>query len=344
MKMRNGITAGGTWITDYTKIVDMYPSQGASTRILKEAVSNGGAPYNLLINLRKLGCDFPLRAVGCVGKDWDGLNIIKNCHAHTIDHSALKVIPGETTSFTDVMTVQSTGIRTTFNLSGANDFLTEEDFALSDDPSKILYLGTLFFLKGLDLPHSKYGTMAAKVLHRARKHDMITCVDIERADHLNQLTFIRNAMASLRYTDVIILNIEVAEILTGQQTRARDEIDLDKIEFCARQILVKTGAKIVIIRFPRGAIAVQLKQTTVEGSVRIPKSRIISGSGAGHAFASGFLYGWHEDWKTEKCLQAAHATSATCLMDATSSGGVRPIQTALALLAKYGSRDIQQYC
>ena len=62
---RNGILAGGTWVPDHTKILDFFPAQDALANVIAEALSNGGGPYNVLIDLARLGAPFPF---GCRGR------------------------------------------------------------------------------------------------------------------------------------------------------------------------------------------------------------------------------------------------------------------------------------
>jgi len=42
---RRGILAGGNWIVDRPKIIDVYPVQDSLANILRETSSNGGTPY-----------------------------------------------------------------------------------------------------------------------------------------------------------------------------------------------------------------------------------------------------------------------------------------------------------
>ena len=57
---RNGILAGGNWILDRTKIIDVYPAQDALANILAETSCNGGGPYNVLMDLARLRGAFPV--------------------------------------------------------------------------------------------------------------------------------------------------------------------------------------------------------------------------------------------------------------------------------------------
>ena len=62
--MRTGLLAGGNWIVDHIKLIDTWPAQDALASICRQSSSNGGSPYNILVDLAQLGAAFPLSAVG----------------------------------------------------------------------------------------------------------------------------------------------------------------------------------------------------------------------------------------------------------------------------------------
>ena len=111
---REGVLAAGNWIVDHIKVIDTYPDQDALSFIHEDSKSNGGGPYNLLKDLVNLGAEFPLRGAGLVGDDNDGEWIINDCNNNGIDASALVKTNLANTSYTDAMTVKSTGRRTFF--------------------------------------------------------------------------------------------------------------------------------------------------------------------------------------------------------------------------------------
>ena len=62
---RSGILAGGNWIIDQVKMIDVYPQREQLANIHGAAVTGtGGSPYNLLVNLAKLGADVPFPQLG----------------------------------------------------------------------------------------------------------------------------------------------------------------------------------------------------------------------------------------------------------------------------------------
>src|SRR5262245_32593659 len=111
---RRGLLGGGNWIIDQVKLIDVYPQREQLANILSQSQGTGGAPYNVLIDLARLGANFPLQGAGLVGKDSLGQFILDDCKKHKIDIRHLRSTGEAQTSFTDVMTEQSNGKRTLF--------------------------------------------------------------------------------------------------------------------------------------------------------------------------------------------------------------------------------------
>ena len=55
---RKGVLAGGNWIVDQVKIIDILPQRDKLANILDQAQGTGGSPYNLLVNLSRLALPF----------------------------------------------------------------------------------------------------------------------------------------------------------------------------------------------------------------------------------------------------------------------------------------------
>src|SRR4030095_9464911 len=101
---RKGLLAGGNWIIDQVKLIDVYPQPEQLANIRSQAQGTGGAPYNVLVNLARLGAPFPLLGAGLVGTDSLGEQIIEHCHKLKIDTKFLQATDKASTSYTDVMT------------------------------------------------------------------------------------------------------------------------------------------------------------------------------------------------------------------------------------------------
>src|SRR3974390_2319024 len=124
---RSGLLAGGNWIIDQVKIIDVYPQPEQLGNIRSQSQGTGGAPYNVLIDLARSGAPFPLVAAGLVGQDALGEHILKDCRRHKIEVRHLGTTSKAPTSYTDVMTEHGHGRRTFFHARGANAHWKGED-------------------------------------------------------------------------------------------------------------------------------------------------------------------------------------------------------------------------
>src|ERR1039457_944230 len=144
---RRGLLAGGNWILDLVKMIDVYPQQEQLANIRSQSQGTGGAPYNVLIDLAQTGAPFPLYAAGLVGQDSLGEHILATCRQHKIDVQHLRPTPKAPTSYTDVMTEQGHGRRTFFHARGANALWCGEDLDFSKIGVRIFHLGYLLLLR-----------------------------------------------------------------------------------------------------------------------------------------------------------------------------------------------------
>ena len=335
---RRGILAGGNWIVDLLKTVDVYPAQDALANILDESVGNGGSPFNILADLARLGAVYPLMGIGLTGDDPEGTWIRERCAELGIDATRLGVCREAHTSYTVVVTARGTGRRTFFHQRGANAFLTAEHFDFTGCTARIFHLGYLLLLDGLDAPDAEYGTAAARVLARARAAGCRTSVDVVSEDS-DRFTAV--VLPSLPHVDYCILNEFELERTTGIVTRPGDVLDASAVEAGARQLLQAGVREWVVVHYPEGACAVGRAdggRAYRQGSVRLAEERIVSTVGAGDAFAAGVLHGLHEGEGIERALLYGVCAAAACLGGRGTSDGVRPLAECLAEVERLGFR------
>ena len=132
----------------------------------------------------------------------------------------LKVMAGEKTSFTEVMSIPG-GQRTFFVYAGASGDFGIADFTFRDLSAKILHLGYFLLLQKID------DGDGLKILEHAQKCGIETSIDLvtENSDRYSQV------IPCLPYTDYLIVNEQEAGRLTGVEPT---EENLEKI---ARQLL-----------------------------------------------------------------------------------------------------------
>src|ERR1043166_4050754 len=334
---RCGLLAGGNWIIDQVKIIDVYPQPEQLGNIRGQSQGTGGAPYNVLIDLANSGAPFPLMAAGLVGEDALGEQILGDCRKHNIDTKHLGATRKAPTSYTDVMTEQGHGRRTFFHARGANAHWSGDDLDFGKSRPRIFHLGYLLLLDALDQLDSKFGTRAARLLAAAQAAGIKTSVDVVSEDSDR---FAKIVNPALKHVDYCILNEIEAGKTTGFKIRQADgQLDTVALRHAAGALL-QTGVKeVVIVHFPEGAFARTRKGDDVwQSSLKLPDKYIAGTAGAGDAFCAGTLLGLHEGWELEQCLQTGVCMAAASLSDPTCTGGLKPLNACMALGKKYGYR------
>jgi sugar/nucleoside kinase (ribokinase family) len=334
---RRGIFAGGNWIIDQVKLVDVFPQRESLANIRSQSQGTGGAPYNVLLDLAKLGADFPLSGAGLVGKDALGELILDDCRKHKIDTRFLSKTAEANTSYTDVMTEEGNGRRTFFHYRGANAFWKGDDLDFSKSKASIFHLGYLLLLDSLDQVDTKFGTKAARLLASAQAAGLKTSVDVvsEDSDRFGRLV-----TPALKYVDYCILNELEAGKTTGFKIRQADgTLDTVALRHAAGALLQSGVRELVVVHFPEGGFARTRKGEDVwQPSIKLPDKFIAGTAGAGDAFCSGVLLGLHEGWDLAQCLHAGVCVAAASLSHPTCTGGMKPLSNCLSIGKKYGFR------
>ena len=334
---RRGLLAGGNWIIDQVKMIDVYPQPEQLANIRDQSQGTGGAPYNVLIDLAKAGAPFPLFGAGLVGKDALGQQILDDCRRHRIDVRHLRATSKAPTSYTDVMTEQGHGRRTFFHARGANALWQGEDLDFTKIPARIFHLGYLLLLDALDQPDRRFGTSAARLLAEAQAAGIKTSVDVvsEDSDRFGKIV-----SPALKHADYCILNEIEAGKTTGVRIRTREgRLDKMALRHAAGALLQQGVRELVVIHFPEGAFARSLRGEDVwQSSLKLPANFIAGTAGAGDAFCAGVLLGLHEGWELQRALLTGVCLAAASLSHPTCTAGVNSLRAAMALGAKHGFR------
>ena len=303
---RAGVLAGGNWIIDHVKLIDAWPAQDTLSTINTQSDANGGGPYNLLKDLAKLDCGFPLAGVGLIGRDADGEKILRDCDAHGIDRIAIQQTNAPT-SYTDVMTVRATGRRTFFHQHGANACLDADHFDFSRSTARFFYLGYMCLLRRLDAIGKDGRTPASLLFAQAQAAGLLTVADLVSNETSDFAAIINPSLPHLDY--LFVNELELARLVGGRVSKLPAELESQ-----ARTLLERGVRQALIVHLPEVALCVRRQQPTLlQASVRVPRELIAGTVGAGDAFAAGFLLGLHADWKLQRCLELGVCAAAASL-------------------------------
>jgi sugar/nucleoside kinase (ribokinase family) len=324
---RSGILAAGNWIVDHVKVIDLWPSQDALAIIQSETSGNGGSPFNVLIDLSRLGADFPLQGAGMIGTDSAGDWILDVCRQNRIDLFSVRRTAAAPTSYTDVMSVASTGRRTFFHQRGANALLKGSDIQLESSSAKLFHLGYLLLLDSLDAACPTFGTKSAELLHRASELGFVTSADVvsEESDRYRQIVF-----PALRHLDLVFMNEFEAGQMVDSKIRVGEAIDQDALVSTAGTLLKAGVRQWVIIHFPEGILAMSPSgKKLYQPSLKLPANRIKGATGAGDAVTAGVLFGYLEGLPMETCLLYGVCAAAACMQHPSASDGLLPLAKCL---------------
>ena len=276
---------------DYLYMVD-YIAEGGSETIAKDDThAPGGSSANTIAGLSRLGVRTGF--IGTIGKDPEGEFILNDLKKEKIDASGIKIGPGKTG--TVIGFVDKKGERALYAYPGVNDTLkiTKKQARIAKS-ARYLHIssfvgdGPLRVTKDLikDLKDTKV-SFAPGMLY-AKKYSRIKPI--------------------IKKSFVLFVNREEAELITGQSYKKG-----------ARE-LFETGAGTVAVTLgKKGCLVVSEEGTNEVGGYR---TKTIDTTGAGDAFAAGFLYAQLLGKDKKTSAKAANWTASRCIVKAGARDGL----------------------
>ncbi|MEM8748874.1 MAG: carbohydrate kinase family protein [Pseudomonadota bacterium] len=333
---RQGIVTGGTWCADHNKLVESWPHEEGLVKIISDEIRGGGSACNLAIDVKRLDPAFPVSTIGLLGDDGDGQLLLQQAQAEGLETSALAVAEDGRTTFTDAFTAQDTTRRTHLFHAGVGAVLNPDHFDLSTSSARILHLGLPGIHDQMDAAWKGDANGWVTVLKKAQTAGLKTNLELcsLAPDALRALV-----VPCLDHLNYLIVNDYEIAAVAGEPVAIGQEISVDACAIHARALLQSAGLEIVIVHFPKGAVAVsQTGQQIFRPSVDMPAQDIVGTNGAGDAFAAGALYGLHEGWSLEETLQLAHASAATSMRHIGTTDALMGWADCLRLANGYGWR------
>ncbi|MDL2237006.1 carbohydrate kinase family protein [Christensenellaceae bacterium OttesenSCG-928-K19] len=338
-KMKNGICVAGNAIVDMLYPIERYPKPGELTTI-REGISRstGGALCNVIMDLAQIDPKLPLHAIGIIGDDSEG-DFVQEQLARfaNISLAGLKRTDETKTSFTAVMSDESTKQRTFFQYRGANAGLCEDDFDWNTIESDLLHIGYILLLDTLDEEDAEYGTKMARLLKSAQQKGIKTSVDIvsETGERFKKLV-----PPALKYTDYCVIN----EIETQQATGIvlRDDNDAlvhGNIKKALEALFAMGVSTWAVIHSPEGGFAMDSAGNYAEKpSASLPPGYIKGTVGAGDAFCSGVLYAIYSGETLETAIMMGHAAAICSLSQEDATAGLCTMGEALKVYEEYAAK------
>ena len=319
---RSGIAIAGNVVTDFVKLIDSYPEKGMLSSIREISRAVGGCVSNTIMDLATIDPSLPLQAFGMVGDDESGRFVTAQMQACGIDVSGIAVSQTHATSFSDVMSVASTGERTFFHHRGANAVFSPAHISVETLRCRMLHIGYILLLDAFDEFDAEYGTVMARFLHHVQKAGIKTSIDVVSESGKR---FAEKVIPALQYTDNAIMNEIEACGVSGLSPRDADgTLIMENVVASLEKILACGVRDRAIIHCPEAGFCLSREQgVTVVPSLKLPKGYILGSVGAGDAFGAGCLYGIYNGYSDREILTFASGAAACNLAAADSVSGMR---------------------
>jgi sugar/nucleoside kinase (ribokinase family) len=271
----------------------------------------GGCASNTAAGLCRLGK--PAKVLGKVGDDVFGNLVIADLDRLGVDASSVSRSRTHPTSATVIINVTGED-RRYIHCMGAN-----ADFCFSDidcsvlDGAKALYVGGYMAMP-------RFGAEDLRQLFReAKKRALTTILDVVTPSGVSVSR--EHVATMLAYTDVFLPNDDEAYAMTGLRSPQA------QADYLAR---MNPECSVVVTQGRRGALAQRKDEVIQVGAYAV---EAIDESGAGDAFAAGFITGMLQGWSLEETLRFASAVGASCTRALGCTDGVFRFDEASAFVS-----------
>ncbi|MEB3845160.1 MAG: carbohydrate kinase family protein [Desulfurococcales archaeon] len=256
------VLAVGHALVDVRMRVEGFPMPDMEAEILEEERGAGGSAVNVSIDVSLLGGRSGI--IAKIGFDGFGRLVVDELYTHQVDTRGLRIAIGKRTGFS-IVVIDREGRTAIYGYKGASEDLTpgELDTEIIRD-ARIVHIASL-------RPDT-----SIEAARTARRSGITVSWDPGR--RLARMGAERLA-SLLSNVDIVFANRIEARLLTGADDPVR-----------AAEILARYGPRIVVVKL--GAGGALLHDKTLEKPVHRPArpvERIVDTTGAGDAFAAGFL-------------------------------------------------------
>lgn len=299
----------GIYVVDVLgRPIDRFPEKGKLALFDELEIHAGGCANNTAIALARLGIS--AGAMGKVGTDAFGDLILQRLTDAGVDTAGMQQDTESRTSFTFVA-VASDGERTFYHYIGANGELCEEDLAWElIRNTKILHIAGALVMPRFD------GTPMANVLQKAKAFGITTSLDTAY-DATGK--WMATLAPCLPYVDIFMPSLVEAQHLTGLSD-CQEIVQFLRDTYGTETIAIKMGEQ--------GSYA-----ATPDEEHFIPAYAVdvVDATGAGDAYAAGFLAGTLMEWDLKARAELASATGAACVTALGTTAGIRSLEETLKI-------------
>jgi sugar/nucleoside kinase (ribokinase family) len=286
----------GDVMVDITAVIDVELNY-ASDAPGKISQQPGGAAANTAAWAAYKGAETVF--VGGIGDDAAGVSAKNALTEVGVD---ARLIVGENlVTGSCICIVDPSGERTMIPDQGANSLLAAEHLTVD-----LLQSGNHLHISGYTYLQPTSRTAAIEILAKAKSAGLTTSID-PSSESMIELAGVQDVRNWIDGTQLLFPNADEARVLTG-------ESDMKK----AAELLLDLAEAVVITLGADGAM--QLSRNAPEVVVAAPKVKAVDATGAGDAFAGGYLANWIKTKDALSALTAGVAAGSECVQHV----GARP--------------------
>ena len=299
----------GLMVADVVAVpVTGMPPRGGLSTVERMELHTGGCAVNTGISLARLGMKVGL--IGRVGQDGFGEYILSVLQGHGIDTAAVRRDPLSHTSGSLVL-VDHDGERSFIHHVGANGAIRERDVDMAlVGRARILHVAGSNMMPGFD------GVATARVLQSAQTIGVITSLDTAWDPSGRWLELIEPA---LPHIDFFVPSLEEAKEITRCEEPS-----------AVAHRLLQYGVKTVVLKMGGdGCYVTTSREEFLVPAYPVP---VVDTTGAGDAFAAGFLAGVVKGWRLREAAALACAVGACCVTAVGATTGIRSLEETMAFV------------
>jgi sugar/nucleoside kinase (ribokinase family) len=310
MKKNQPIICLGILVADIVgRPLRTVPEPGGLVLVDEMSLHTGGCASNTATALARLG--LPVEVIGKIGTDSFGDFVLNALKERKIGTRGILRDKGVGTSATMAMVSQD-GERRFVHYLGANACLTLDDVDISMvEAGAILHIAGALVMPGID------GKPTAELLQHAQHAGVVTFLDTVWDDTGRWMDTLAPC---LPYVDYFVPSLLEARALTGLDDPA--EITRAFLERGVKCVGLKMGVDGCLVMSAEGQV-IHLPAFQVD---------VLDATGAGDAFAAGFIAGVWQGWELEKTARFANAVGALCVTGLGASGGLRSLSETVSFM------------
>lgn len=311
-KMDKPIVCLGIMVADVVgRPLKAVPDLGSLVLVDEMSLHTGGCAVSSASALARLG--LPVELIGKVGDDPFGDFLINELRQRGVGITGVKRDVNVGTSATMAM-VAPEGERRFVHYIGANAALTFKDIDLEViKQASILHIAGSLVMPGID------GEPTAEILRIAQEAGVVTFLDTVWDDtgRWNELLG-----PCLPYINYFVPSLPEGQAITGETEPV-----------AVAQALQDRGVSVVGLKMGEEGCVVLGPQGEI---IRYPSYRVdvVNTTGAGDAYAAGFIAGVWQGWSLDKTARFANAVGALCVIGLDASGGITTTEETLAFMEK----------